>query len=159
MQLLLQIILHGLEAGVSAQFDNIANKRFASRVLAALAEATPATLHQRLGEACHPNAEWRGSHPMNEVSGIDAIAAKVWLPLLTAFPDLERRDTILIGGQTHDGEVVATVGHYCGTFRKDWLTIPATGRPVYLRYGEVHRIENGKIAQSTVLLDVLDVIR
>ena len=144
---------------MSARFDNIANKLFARKALSALAEATPATLHQRLGEAYHSNAQWRGSHPMNEVEGVEAIAGRVWLPLLTSFPDLERRDTILIGGQSHGGEVVAMIGHYCGTFRRDWLTIPATGRPVYLRYGEVHRVENGKIAQSTVLIDVLDVIR
>ncbi len=36
--------------------------------------------------------------PMNEMSGVDAIAARVWLPLLHAFPDLERRDTLLMGG-------------------------------------------------------------
>ena len=51
------------------------------------------------------------------------------------------------------------VGHYCGTFREDWLTIPATGRPVYIRYGEVHEVRDGRIVQSNCLWDILDVIR
>ena len=144
---------------MGAGFDNIANKIFVRQALSALAGAKPGDVSRRVGGAYHSNAKWRGSHPLNEVQGVEAIADKVWLPLLSSFPDLERRDTILIGGQTHSDEVVAAVGHYCGTFRRDWLTIPATGRPIYLRYGEVHRIESGRIAESTVLIDVLDVIR
>lgn len=138
---------------------HLQNKLFVSRALSALAEATPATLEKRLAEAYHPDAEWRGSHPLNEMMGTANMGAQVWGPLLHAFPDMERRDTIVIAGHSHGNDMVATVGHYCGTFRHDWLTIPATGRPIYLRYGEVHVIKDGKIAQSTVLIDVLDVIR
>ena len=96
---------------------------------------------------------------MNERKGVDAIEADVWQPLLRSFPDLERRDLIFCGGVYQARDYVAAMGHYCGTFRKDWLTIPATGRPVYLRFGEVHQIEDGKIVQSTCLWDLLDVIR
>ncbi len=138
---------------------HLANKRFVHATLAALAEATPGTLKKRLADAYHPDAEWRGSHPMNEVSGVEAIAGQVWLPLITSFPDLERRDNLVIAGHSHGTDIVGTVGHYCGTFRKDWLGIPATGRPIYLRFGEFHVVRDGKIAQSTVLIDVLDVIR
>ena len=138
---------------------HLANKRFVRAALSAVAEAGPGTLEAALAAAYHPGASWRGSHPMNEMTGVEAIAAQVWRPLLASFPDLERRDTILLAGDWNGAEMVGAVGQYCGTFRKDWLTIPATGRPVYLRYGEIHRVENGRIAQSTVLIDVLDVIR
>lgn len=138
---------------------HLTNKLFVYKALSALAEATPATLEKRLSEAYHSDAAWRGSHPMNEMQGIDAIASKVWGPLLASFPDLERRDLIVIGGHSHDTDKVATICHYCGTFRHDWLGIPATGKTIYLRSGEVHVIKDGKIAQSTVLIDVLDVIR
>ena len=137
----------------------IANKRFIMDAVARIAEATPDALRPALDAAYHPDAEWRGSHPLNEMRGVEAIEATVWRPLLHAFPDLERRDTIVAAGRYLDADFVATVGHYCGTFREDWLTIPATGRPVFIRSGEVHRIEDGRIRQSTVLLDVLDVIR
>ena len=127
--------------------------------LRALAEATPDTLMVRLTDLYTPDAEWRGSHPINEMTGPEAIIEKVWKPLLRSFPDLERRDTIFVGGTFEGRDYIAAVGHYCGTFREDWLTIPATGAPIYIRYGEVHQIEDGRIVQSSCLWDVLDVIR
>lgn len=134
-------------------------KRFARQALGAIVEAKPGELDRSLAAAYAPDAHWRGSHPLNEVTGLEAIAATVWRPLHDAFPDLERRDNLLIGGRWNDGLWVGAVGHYCGTFRKDWLTIPATGRTIYLRYGEFHRISGGRIVQTTSLIDVLDVIR
>ena len=64
------------------------------------------------------DAEWRGAHPLNEMRGVEAIAATVWEPLLAAMPDLERRDLIVAGGRYEGRDYVATVGHYCGTFRR-----------------------------------------
>lgn len=65
----------------------------------------------------------------------------------------------MVGGTFAGRDCVASIGHYCGTFRANWLGIPATGRPVYLRYGEVHQIVDGRIVQSNCLWDVLDLIR
>lgn len=141
------------------QARNVANKRFVSRALNALASATPAEIQTRLQSAYHPNAHWRGAHPLNEMNGLDGLADLVWRPLLEAFPDLERRDVILVGGQFEDRQYVATIGQYCGTFRRDWLTIPANGRPIFIRYGEVHQVQDGRIVQSSCLWDILDVIR
>ena len=136
-----------------------ANKRRIKPILDALCGSGDRDLKARLSDAYHADAHWRGSHPLNEMNGVYAIESIVWGPLLEAFPDIERRDTIFIGG-THDGrDYVGAVGHYCGTFRKDWLTIPATGRPIYIRYGEFHEVRDGKISVSTVLIDVLDVMR
>jgi predicted ester cyclase len=96
---------------------------------------------------------------MNKASGSDALSETLWRPLMAAFPDLERRDQIVMGGRFENRDYVAMMGHYCGTFRHDWLGIPATNRPVYLRYGEVHEVRDGKIVQSNCLWDILDVIR
>ena len=96
---------------------------------------------------------------MNEIHGLAAIKEVVWGPLLQSFPNLERRDNILIGGSYEGRDYVAMVGHYAATFRQNWLGIPATGGLIYLRYGEIHQVVEGKIIQSTVLIDVLDVIR
>ena len=124
-----------------------------------LAASTSRNLGRQLAELYHEGARWRGSHPLNEIEGLDAIEANVWHPLLRSFPDLERRDLIFCGGSYEGRQYIAAMGHYCGTFRKDWLTIPATGRPIFLRYGEVHQIEDGKIVESTCLWDLLDLIR
>ncbi len=104
-------------------------------------------------------ALWRGSHPVNEIAGAAAIARHVFEPLFHAFPDLERRDLIFVGGSYEGRDYVAAVGHYCGTFRRDWLTIPASGQTAYLRYGEVYEIRDGRIVQANALWDILDLIR
>ncbi len=144
---------------MSSAATHLANKVFVRDALSRLAEAGEAGVEAALSRAYHADAAWRGSHPLNEMQGVAAIAAQVWRPLLHSFPDLERRDAILIGGEYEGRDLVGAMGHCCGLFRRDWLGIPATGRPVMLRYGEVHWVVAGRIAQSTVLIDVLDVIR
>ncbi|PZO73554.1 MAG: hypothetical protein DI629_19805 [Mesorhizobium amorphae] len=141
--------------------DFLPPKRFVRQALARIAEAGPEGLETRLAEAYHPDALFRGSHPLNEVSGLDSIRETVWSPLLHAFPDLERRETILIGGRSAiTGTVmVASLGHYCGKFRRDWLGIPATGGAAYLRFGEVHEVADGRIRQTTAIWDLLDLMR
>ncbi|TXB69401.1 hypothetical protein FQV27_10320 [Paracoccus aurantiacus] len=124
-----------------------------------LAGVRPDGLPDAIAALYHPDAEWRGAHPLNEMRGTEAIAANVWQPLMDAVPDLERRDLILVGGSYQGRDYIAALGHYCGTFRRDWLGIPATGGAVFLRYGEVHQIRDGRIVQSNCLWDVLDLIR
>lgn len=145
--------------GVDTAEGYAAGKRFVTGALSAVAEAAPGTLRARLEAAYHPDAAWRGSHPMDEMAGVDAIEARVWRPLLEAFPDLERRDLLVAAGRYEGADMVATMGGYAGTFRRDWLGIPATGQPLYLRSAEVHRLDGGRIRQSTVLVDVLDAVR
>ncbi len=124
-----------------------------------IAESTPATLARQLAAIYHPTAQWRGSHPWNEVQGVDAIEKQVWAPLLQSFPDLERRDDIVMGGHYEGRDYVGCVGSLCGSFRRDWNGIPATDQVVHLRYGEFHQMVDHKIMQSTVLVDILDFIR
>ena len=144
---------------MSSQLRHIENKRRLYRCLADLAGSPLKELANRLEAIYHKDAHWRGSHPLNELDGIDAIAARVWQPLLHAFPDLERRDVIVVAGHHNEQDQVAMLGHYCGRFCKNWLGIPATGRPVFLRYAEIHSVTDGKISGSTVLIDLLDLMR
>jgi predicted ester cyclase len=125
-----------------------------------LAESPPEDLPERLALMAAPGSVWRVSHPLNVLSGPEAAAQGAYLPLRAAFPDLERRDTIFVGGTYEGRRYLAAVGHYCGTFRRDWLGIPATGRTGYLRYGEVYEVDaEGRILQANLLWDVLDLIR
>ena len=146
------------------QEQNIQNKILVRNGMEKICSASPSTVESTLKSVYATDAQWRGSHPLNEMVGPQSIADTAWAPLLRAFPDLERRDEILVGGRyrTKAGEetdLVACMGHYCGTFKNDWLDIPATGQPVFIRYGEVHRVQDGKIVQSNCLWDILDVIR
>ncbi len=138
---------------------NTRTKQAVHAALCAVANSKPDTVHNALAQIYAESAEWRGSHPLNEMRGVEAVAADVWKPLLQAFPDLERRDDLFVAGLYEDRHHVAACGHYLGTFKRDWLGIPATGQPVFIRYGEVHEVRDGMIVQSTCLWDVLDVMR
>lgn len=144
---------------MSASTDLLENKRTVHSAMNAIANATVGSVAGHLAAVYHPDAHWRGSHPWNEMQGIEAVARTVWVPLLHAFPDLERRDDIVIGGTYEGRDYVGCVGHLVGTFRRDWHGIPSTDQVIYLRYGEFHSLVSGKIVQSTVQLDVLDFIR
>ncbi len=148
-----------------ADFDPLASPAADMRVrvhqrLKALANADQGGLDAAVASLARPDAVWRVSHPMNVLSGNAAVVAGAFGPLKAAFPDLERRDTIFVGGSYEGRTYLAAVGHYCGTMRGDWFGIPATRRPVYLRYGEVYQIDaDGAVVQATLLWDVLDVMR
>ena len=143
----------------STPVSHLQHKRFVVQALSALANSTQATLAARLSAAYHLDAVWRGSHPLNEVRGTAAIAATAWLPLITSFPDLERRDDLVLAGTYQGRHYVGAMGHHLGTFKRDFLGIPATGRAVFLRYGEMHELVDGRIAHSSVLVDLLDLMR
>jgi predicted ester cyclase len=139
--------------------ENLANKQAVWSALNAIAGTGASSLDACLRRIYHPDAQWRGSHPWNELRGVDAIRAGFWEPLGQAFPDLERRDAIVMGGGYEGRVYVGMVGHLVGTFRGPWLGLPPTGQVLYLRYGEFHQMVDGRIVQSSVLLDELDAIR
>jgi predicted ester cyclase len=118
-----------------------------------------------LGSHFSHDCVWHTSHPINELRGTTAIAESFWQPLAKAFPDLERRTDIFFGGD-FDGRFVGgagqwacATGHYLGEFANDWLGIPATGEPAFIRFGEFYRVEGGRIVESRVLLDLVDLMR
>ncbi|MDP2121692.1 MAG: ester cyclase [Hoeflea sp.] len=150
-----------LSAGFdSDQSPDTGLRRQVMQRLSQLAEAGSDGLTRALEALAAPDCQWRAAHPMNEMTGNEAAAARIWGPLQAAFADLERRDTIVVAGRYQGRTYVAAIGHYCATMRHDWLGIPATGKTIYLRYGEVWQLgENGRAVQANLLWDVLDVMR
>lgn len=116
-------------------------------------------LTRALGRACHADVVWRGPHPFRRVEGAAALAEEFWLPLTRSFPDLERRDFLFYGGRWRGREWLTACGHWVGTFARDFLGIPATGGAVFLRYGEFHQIEDGRIRATTTIADWPDLAR
>ena len=112
-----------------------------------------------------PDCQWHVGHPINLLSGAQTVHAEFFGPLQAAFPDLERRADIFFGSHfdgRFDGGAgwwVCTTGQYLGTFKADWLGIPATGEPATLRFGEFYRVEGGRIVEARVLLDIIDLAR
>lgn len=149
------MLSEGFEPDLSPQ---AAARRGFQEALARLAEA--GDTEAALAAVADPQAQWRAAHPMNELTRNEAALSAIWRPLKTAFPDLERRDAIFVGGSYMGRTYLAAVGHYCGTMRSDWLGIPATNKTIYLRYGEVWQIgPDGRAVQANLLWDVLDVMK
>ena len=124
------------------QAVNIANKRRVIEIMQQLIEAPPAELQHAIHAGYHAGARVNLSHPLNELSGLDALGVQFWAPLRHALPDVERRPDILAGGIYRDAEFVGCLGHYVGTFENDWLGIPATGGVVAVRYAEGHELRD-----------------
>lgn len=150
---------------MQAEFDPSATLSTPLRVavldrLRALAEAPPDRIAERLDALAHPQTEWRVAHPINQCAGNADVLAAAFRPLKAALPDLERRDSIFVGGTYGGQRLIAALGHYFGTMRGDWLGIPATNKTLCLRYGEVYRIDaEGRVTQASLLWDVLDAMR
>ena len=118
--------------------------------------------------ALHEDVDWNVSAPIDRIRGIEAVTADFWLPLFQSFPDLKHQPYIFLGGldqrflldTAESGEYwVSGCGYLTGTFAKDWLGIPATGRKTNIWFGLFHVLREGKIAESYIQLDILSVMR
>ena len=94
-----------------------------------------------------------------EMKGIKSYSEDFWLPLLESFPDIENQPYILIGGKYEGRDYVSATGNLIGTFKKDWLGIPATNQPTWLRYSATYLIKKGKIDKIWYFFDMIDVMR
>ena len=139
--------------------NNIENKKYVRGLLKKIAESSKSTLKDNLHNAYHQDAELKGFHPVNEIKGINKIQEKLWGPLLHAFPDLERRDNLVLGGNFQNKIFVSITGHLTGTFVNSLFGVPASNKTIHLRICEVHQLKENKIIQSHVLIDLMDFIR
>ena len=105
--------------------------------------------------------QFRGVHPFNELDSANAVAEAVWSPLSAAFTRLQRRQDIFMAGPNLiDGNMwVTSMGKFMGLFDSNWLGIPSTGKIAMIPYCEFHRIEDGKIAESALWLDIISVMK
>ena len=119
-------------------------------------------------EIYHSDAEWWGCHPINKLTGIEAIT-NIWFDLLKSFSNLKRRESIFLSGNNFPDQrsqkdisgmhLFASMCHYQGTFKNDFLGIPANNKVIYLRSCEVHFLEHSKIRKSYVLFDLLNLMK
>lgn len=93
-------------------------------------------------------------HPFNELQRADTYLNNFLRPLQKSFDGLYRRDDIFMAGQFEGLEWISSTGYYVEWFAEDWIGIKATGMLSYLRYGEFHRVEKGKVLESYIYLDV-----
>ena len=138
--------------------DIARSKQFFSRFRRALYDCDRETLKASLAELASDDCDVTLPHPIGPVTGPDALFDQGYAPLLDAIPDLERRDTIVVGA-TQDGEHwIGCGGHYQGVFDHPWLDIPATRHLVHIRYIEFFRIDDERIVSMRLLWDIPSVM-
>ena len=95
------------------------------------------------------------AHPFGNLQDPEQLYDKVYAPLHAAFPDLERRDYIVISGHTEqDDQWIGCAGCYIGTFANHWLDIPSTGHIAHMRFHEFYRIQNNHVVEVQALWDI-----
>ena len=109
-----------------------------------------------------PDADVAVSAPVGVLQGADAVEAGLLAPLRTALDGCHRRDSIVIGApnrRAEGGTWVATVTAYVGNFVQPLWGIAPSGRVVFLRAGEFHRVEDGRITRSRIIIDLPELMR
>lgn len=141
------------------QAQNVANKQRVIDIMHNMIATKSDSFDDALWDAYHSDAEINVTHPINTLRGPEAVGKQVWKPLRHALPDVERHDYIVAGGHHRDANWIGCLGHYIGVFENDWLGIPASRGVVNVRYAEAHELREGKIANSYVFIDFLDLMR
>ena len=103
----------------------------------------PAVRHE-LDALLAPGATVHLGHPFEDLDGAAGFAGAALAPLAAAFPDLERRDLIVMDGTTKEGAAwIGCGGYWTGTFARPFLDIPPTGHQAAMRFHEFYRVEDG----------------
>ncbi len=123
----------------------------------ALEKASPQTVANVLREFTAENYHWRSVYPFRQLHGADDVAQTFWTPLLHALTRMQRRQDIFIAGKNEfrDEQWVMSMGNFMGLFDNDWLGIGHTRKLANLRYAEFNRVENGKIVETGLFIDII----
>ncbi len=126
---------------------------------AALYDFDAPTALRALHALSREDTVFRLSHPIGEHVGAQCFFEQAYAPLAAAWPDLERRDTIVISGPDQDGHNwVGCAGYYTGVSIFPWLDIPATGHQMAMRFHEFYRFEDEELVEVQALWDIVEVM-
>jgi predicted ester cyclase len=126
---------------------------------AAMYDWTEGGVRAALDDLFAPDATVHLCHPFGTLTGPAALFDRALAPLAAAWPDLERRDWIVMAGATGAGaQWVGCGGTWVGTFLHPWLDIPPTGHLAHMRFHEFYRFEDGRVVEVQALWDIPEVM-
>ncbi len=107
---------------------------------------------------------WDGPWPVKEAGTAEEIIDRWAAPLRSAVTGLDRQFHVLMAGISNgradgggDGRLwAAGTGYLTGTHVSDVFGVPGKGRPVRLRWGEFLCIDEGRISEVQLIVDVVD---
>jgi predicted ester cyclase len=101
------------------------------------------------------DAPWRGPAGAGLKENLKHFQEGWQRPFLKAFPDKRANDAVVIA----EGDYVAAMGSVSGTHKGEFMGIEATGKEINLKYMDFWKVEDGKITENWVLLDIIDIFR
>ena len=138
--------------------QNYNNKQKIKHYLKTTLHSGKEKIDENLKEFFSEDVKVKCFYPLNEFSGITKFKDNYWLPLFEAFPDIERREQVLIGGTFLDKIQIGSISTLSGTFKKPWLGIKPNYKMINLKCCEIHELKKDKIVETHILIDVLDLI-
>lgn len=134
------------------------NKRLIAPLRAALRSGDPGRIERALHDTFAADAVIRLGHPLGTLHGPGALWSQAYAPLMSAIPDMERAEFIMMAGPRWDADAaenwVGIGGNIFGTHLAPWLGVPPTGNPVFMRYHEYYRVSDGRIVEMQGLWDI-----
>lgn len=138
---------------------HLENKRLLERVRAAQYDWDAGAIRAALEAVSAPEAVFRLAHPFGEMTGPEVFHDRALAVLRAAWPDVERRDWIVMAGTDgHGGDWVGCGGHFMGTFAAPFLDIPPTGHLAHMRFHEFYRVAAGRVVEYQALWDIPEVM-
>ena len=101
--------------------------------------------------------QWYGVYPFNEQKGGDAVAEVFWIPFLSAWSNVQRRQDVFLAGTSEidNTDWVISMGHFMGLLDGNWLGFPASRKLAFLRYADFNCIKDGKIIRGSFFCDLI----
>ena len=136
-----------------------ANRALLDALRAAQYDGDEAAIRTALDKVAAPDALFRLAHPFGDMTGPQGFYDGALATLKAAWPDVERRDWLVMAGSDDAGaDWVGCGGHFVGTFITSFLDIPPTGHLAHMRFHEFYRFEHGKVAEYQALWDIPEVM-
>lgn len=134
------------------------NKQLVGSFRAALYDCDVGALEGQLHALFAPDCAVQLAFPFEDLDGPRGLFEQAYKPLLSAVPDLERRDFIVMAGAANGDNWVGCAGFYTGVFERPWLDIPPTQHAMFMRYAEFFRFEDDRVVEMQALWDIPQVM-
>ena len=118
--------------------ENYNNKQRVRHILNTLIIDGKNNLNKNLKDFFDENVKVNCFHPINEFTGIKTFEELYWNPIFNSFPDIERREKLVIGGTFRDKVQVGSISNLSGIFKKSFHGIKPNNKMINLKLCEIH---------------------
>lgn len=151
----------GIQSGVyDAETSNVSKTHVVDMLAALTRHPVEPVEAMELPRFWSDKMNWYGPAGIGTARGIDGFREHHQIPFLNAMPDRGQADDDLTFHFFGDGNYVGVTGwpDMMQTITHDgWLGIAPAGQQVAMRSLDFWRLENGKIRENWVLLDLIDI--